>query len=346
MTGTVCVVGAMGQIGRPAVRALAADGWRVRAASLGGRRAPEWPDEVEAAALDRDEPGALAAWLGDGCDVLLDCVAYGADHARQLAGLAGAIGSAVVVSSAAVYEDDRGRGFDTQGEPDGFPVYPVPIPETCRTVEPGDTSYATRKAALERELTALGDRLPVTLLRAGAIHGPFSRTPRELYFVKRALDRRPVRVLPYGGRSRFHSVHTANIAELVRLAARRPGTRALNAGDPRTPTVAEIAGWIDEVTGHRGETVLIEGASPLPGLGDSPWSLPEPVVLDMSAAERELGYRAVTSYRDSLPATVEAITDRLAGADWRTAYPRMAQSYGDLFDYATEDAWLAARASD
>lgn len=81
--------------------------------------------------------GALGAALGDGCDVLVDMVAYGEQHARQLTGLADRIGSAVVISSGAVYEDDRGRSFDTQGEPDGAPRYPVPIPETQRTVAPG-----------------------------------------------------------------------------------------------------------------------------------------------------------------------------------------------------------------
>ena len=338
------MVGAMGQIGRPAVRALAEDGWRVWAASLGGGSAPEWPAQVEPLALDRDEPGALASALGTGCDVLFDCVAYDGGHARQLAQLSGLVGSAVVVSSCAVYQDALGRGFDAQDEPDGFPRYPVPIPETLDTVPPGPDGYARRKAALEQGLAAARD-LPVTLLRAGAVHGPFSRMPRELYFVKRALDRRPVRVLPYGGSSRFHPVHTGNLAELVRLAALRPGDRVLNAGDPSAPTVAEIAQWTDEVTGHRGETVLLDGAPPRPGPSGSPWSVPHPMVLDMTAAERELGYRAVTTYRDALPATVAAITERLAGGDWRAAYPKMADAYGDLFDYAAEDAWLADRAS-
>ncbi len=337
------MVGAMGQIGRPAVRALARDGWRVRAASLGGGRDEEWPAGVETLALDRDRPGALAAALGDGCDVLLDCVAYGQEHARQLTGLSGAIGSAVVISSGAVYTDDQGRGFDTQNEPDGFPRYPVPIPEACPTVAPGPGTYGTRKAALEQELLAAGDRLPVTLLRASAIHGRFNRRPRELYFVKRAVDRRPVRVLAYGGTSRFQPIHTGNIAELVRLAASRPGSRILNAGDPDAPTVAEIGAAVDAVLGHRCETVLAEGPPPDSGVGSTPWSNRYPLVLDMTAAERELDYRPVTTYLDSLPATVEWTAERLGDRDWRTVFPLMAQSYGDLFDYVAEDRWLAAR---
>jgi nucleoside-diphosphate-sugar epimerase len=339
--GRAVVIGATGQIGRVAVGALARDGWEVTAVSRGGGRDEDWPGEVRTARADRSEDGALAAVVGDGCDVLVDTVAYGHADARQLTSLAGRVGSAVVISSVSVYEDDKGRTFDTQEQPDGFPEYPVPITEEQRTIAPGETSYSTRKADLERELLAAGDRLPTTLLRAGAVHGPHCLTPRELYFVKRHLDGRRRRVLAYGGRSRFHPASVHNLAELIRLAAARPGTRALNAVDPDAPTVAEIAGAIDAVMGAEVETVLVEGPPPAPAVGDTPWSVPVPVVCDMTAAERELGYRAVARYAETLPDTVAWIEGRLSGRDWREAYPKMFQTYGDLFDYAAEDAWLA-----
>ncbi|WP_320780342.1 NAD-dependent epimerase/dehydratase family protein [Streptomyces sp. CRN 30] len=337
------VVGATGQIGRAAVRALAGDGWEVTAVSRGGGRDGGWPEHVRAVRADREDDAALSAAVGDGCDVLVDMVAYGAAHARQLTALAGRVGSAVVVSSVAVYEDGKGRNFDTQEEPDGFPEYPVPLTEDQRTVAPGDTTYGTRKVALERELLAAGDRLPVTLLRAGAVHGPYCRTPRELYFVKRNLDGRRRRVLAYGGASRFHPAGVRNLAELVRLAAARPGTRVLNAVDPEAPTVAEIAGAIDAVMGVEVEDVPVDGPPPAPGVGDTPWSVPVPVVCSTAAAERELGYRPVAGYAETLPDTVAWIERRLAGREWREAYPGMARTYGDLFDYAAEDAWLASR---
>ncbi|WP_200301124.1 NAD-dependent epimerase/dehydratase family protein [Streptomyces adelaidensis] len=338
------VIGATGQIGRVAVGALARDGWEVTALSTGGGRDDGWPEEVRIARADRGDDDALAAALGDGCDVLVDMVAYGPEHARQLLGLADRIGSAVVISTLSVYEDDKGRNFDTQAEPDGFPEYPVPIPESRRTIRPGDTSYSSRKAGLERELLDGGDRLPTTLLRAGAIHGPHCRTPRELYFVKRNLDGRPRRILPYGGASRFHPASVHNIAELIRLAAARPGSRALNAVDPDAPTVAEIAAAIDTVMGVETRSVLVDGPAPSPAVGDTPWSVPVPVVCDMSAAERELGYRPVARYAETLPETVAWIEGRLAGGrDWREAYPKMFATYRDLFDYAAEDAWLAGR---
>ncbi|MFD8727036.1 NAD-dependent epimerase/dehydratase family protein [Streptomyces sp. NPDC059611] len=341
--GHAWVLGATGQIGRAAVSALAGDGWQVTAVSRGGGRDERWDDGVRTLALDRDEEGALEKALGEGCDVLVDLVAFDGTHARQLASLAGRAGSAVVISSGAVYEDDRGRSFDTQSEADGFPRYPVPLPESRRTVEPGEATYGTRKVLLERELLAVGDALPVTLLRAGAVHGPYCRTPRELYFVKRLLDGRRRRVLAYGGESRFHPLHVANAAELIRLAARRPGSRVLNAADPQAPTVAEIGTAIDEVLGRETETVLVDGPAPEGGVGDTPWSGAHPVVYDMTAAERELGYRPVTGYVESLPETVEWLAGELAGRDWREAFPKMARNYGEaLFGYAAEDAWLEA----
>lgn len=337
------VLGATGQVGRAAVAALAADGWDVRAGSRGGAGDGTWPEGVRHVSVDRADDAALAGAVGEGCDVLVDMVAFGPGHARQLGALSDRIGSAVVISSGAVYQDDQGRSFDTQGRPDGFPRYPVPIPEAQPTVDAGDSTYGTRKVALERELLAAAGELPVTLLRAGAIHGPHCRTPRELYFVKRALDRRPVRVLAYGGGSRFHPVHVSNVAELIRLAALRPGPRVLNAADPGAPTVAEIGAAIDEVTGFRPSgTFLIGGPPPSPSVGETPWSGAHAVVYDMGAAERELGYRPLTEYAQSLPATVEWLAAQLHGRHWTEAFPKMAANYGRdvLFDYVAEDAWL------
>ncbi|WP_345964154.1 NAD(P)H-binding protein [Streptomyces sp. BRB040] len=336
------VLGATGQIGRAAVAALARDGWAVTAVSRGGDRDARWPGDVRVVRADREDDGALSEAVGEGCDVLVDMVAYGERHARQLVSLAGRVGSAVVISSVSVYEDDEGRTFDTQSEPGGFPEYPVPITEAQRTIRPGDASYSTGKAALEGELLAAGDRLPATLLRAGAIHGPYCRTPRELYFVKRNLDGRRRRVLAYGGASRFHPASVRTIAELIRLAAPRPGTRVLNAVDPDAPTVAEIAAAIDAVMGVETEDVLLDGP-PVDGVGETPWTTPAPVVCDMSAAEDQLGYRPVARYADTLPETVAFVEERLAGRDWRQAYPKMVTAYGDLFDYAAEDAWLERR---
>lgn len=124
------VIGATGQTGRVTVGALVEDGWTVTAASRGGGRDGRWPRDVRAARLDRDDDAALAALLGDGVDLVMDTAAFDTGHARQYARLADRIGSAVVLSSGAICEDVRGRSFDTQHEPDGFPRY------RCRSRRP------------------------------------------------------------------------------------------------------------------------------------------------------------------------------------------------------------------
>lgn len=337
MTRVALVLGATGQIGYAAARVLAEDGWRVRAGSRGTPGL--WPADlgIEPVTVDREDGGCLAAAVGDGCDVLVDCVAYTADHGRQLLGLADRIGSAVVISSGAVYAGKNGQPFGGGRKPD----FPVPIPEDQPTVAPGDENYGTRKAALEKVLLDAGT-LPVTLLRAGAIHGLHSGYPREWYFVKRALDGRRVRLLAHRGVSRFHTIAAVNLAELIRLAAEKPGAGALNAGDPRALTVREIGAAIHAVLGHDADEILIDGDPPPPKVGATPWSVSVPVVYDMTKAERELGYRARTGYADSLPATVEWLVDTARGKDWRAAFPFFAEVHGDdAFDYLAEDAWIS-----
>ena len=231
------LIGGTGLIGRAAARALAEDGWDVVAVSRSGTL-PEGLAElgVESVVADRADDTQLRAALGAGADVLYDSVAMNREHGEQLNGLDGLVGSLVVISTGSVYADDAGRALDGEGgEP---PVLPVPIPETQRTAEPGDATYSTQKAELEQ--TLLEGPLPATLVRACAIHGPGAKNPRELFFVKRAVDGRRRVALAWKGESRFHTTSVANLAELIRLAASQPGDRVLNCGDPDPPTTLEI----------------------------------------------------------------------------------------------------------
>ena len=80
-------------------------------------------------------------------------------------------------------------------------------------------------------------------------------------------------MLAYGGGSRFHPVHVANIAELIRLAAAAPGSRVLNAADPEAPTVAEIGAAIDAVLGHEMRDRAAGGRPAAGGrVGETPWT--------------------------------------------------------------------------
>jgi len=147
------ILGGTGQIGQMTAEHLLDHGWTVALAHRGSHPAPVGPVARGAvvATLDRDEPGAVGGALASGADLLVDVVAYGADHAAQLLHVQADVGAPVVISSSSVYRDDSGRTLDEAAET-GFPVLPEPIGEDQPTVEPGPATYSTRKVALERAL--------------------------------------------------------------------------------------------------------------------------------------------------------------------------------------------------
>jgi nucleoside-diphosphate-sugar epimerase len=319
-------------IGRAAARALAEDGWEVVAVSRSGAL-PDGLEElgVESVAADRADDAQLRAALGSGADVVYDSVAMNREHGEQLNRLEGLAGSLVVISTASVYADDEGRAFD--GEGGELPELPVPIPETQPTAEPGDATYSTAKAELEQ--TLLHGPLPSTLIRACAVYGPGAKNPRELHFVKRAFDGRRRVALAWKGESRFHTVSVRNLAELIRLAAARPGDRVLNGGDPDPPSTLEICHAIGSALEFEFEPVLLEADE----LGN-PWGVPPsaPLIVSMEAAERELGYRPVTTYPEAVKETCDWLVGELErGRTWEGSYIE-----GSL-DYAAEDDVLAAQ---
>jgi nucleoside-diphosphate-sugar epimerase len=341
MSGRAVVIGATGQIGRAVVANLTDHGWSVTAIHRGLQSPPtQWRDRrVEVRTADRDDRTQLGAALDGGADVLVDVVADGEAHGRQLVELAEDIGLIVAISTAGVYVDTAGREFP--GTPDDLPDFPVPISESQPTVAPGPDSYHAAKVALEQVLLDTAP-VPVTVIRPGAVHGPGSGSPREWWPLKRALDRRPAIPLAFGGRSRFHTSSAVNLAELIRLAAEQPETRVLNGADPTADDVASIVRTVCATTDHRPELVPYEGWPPDSRAGSSPWSLATPFVLDMSAAESELGYRPVLTYAEAVVETCDWLRSVTAGRPWGEALPQLPILYGDsLFDYDAEDELLA-----
>ena len=317
-------------IGRAAAAALARDGWDVVALSRSGEVSEELAAlGVAGAAVDRADDAQLRAAIGDGADVVVDMVAFTGEHAEQLNALAGVAGSLVVISSASVYSDAEGRALDGVSDP---PQMPVPVLESQPTVEPGDETYSTRKVALEQAL--LGGPIRATVLRPCAIQGPGAKLPRELYFAKRAYDGRRRVAIAFGGESRFHTTSVPNLAELIRLAAAQPGSRAFNAGDPDPPTTLDICHAVGAAMGHEFEPVLLPGDE-----YDNPWGAPPdaPFIVSMEAAERDLGYRPVATYPEAVRETCAWLAGELeAGRDWNGTYLE------GMVDYAAEDEVLGS----
>jgi nucleoside-diphosphate-sugar epimerase len=293
--------------------------------------APPGLEEVPIVHLDRNDEGALVP--SNGFDLLVDVVPFEVAHADQLLKLD--VGAIVAISSASVYADDQGRTLDEAEAEDDFPEFDGPIPETQPTVAPGDGTYSTKKAALELRLLENG-RVPATIVRPCAIYGPGDRMAREWFFAKRALDRRPYILLTLRGANHFHTTASANIGELVRLVAQKRMTGVFNCGDPDPPTVLEMARRISRVVGHEWTEVLLPSAEGRGAIGNTPWSAPKPFLVDMSAAERDLGYEPATTWNDAIDAQVEWLVEATRDRKWEEVLPRGAEYL--QFDYEGEDA--------
>jgi nucleoside-diphosphate-sugar epimerase len=184
--------------------------------------------------------------------------------------------------------------------------------------------------------------IPLAILRPPAVSGIGSPHAREWWFVKRIRDRRPAILLAYGGRSRFHTSSVANIAALIRLAARLTGKRILNIADPEALPVKAIAAEIASACGYSGRLVALPGANIYPPpLGRSPWSVQHPFVLDMTAATA-LGYRPQTGYAATVGPICDWLIRATEGEDWRAMFTVLASYPYDLFDYRREDALLSS----
>jgi nucleoside-diphosphate-sugar epimerase len=296
------------------------------------------PSEFELVTLDRDDPDALA--VANGFDLLVDVIPFEAAHAEQL--LAVDVGAIVALSSASVYRDDAGRTLDEAQSEDEFPDFGGAIPETQPTVPPGDENYSTKKAKLERVLLENG-RVPATIVRPCAIYGPRDRMAREWHFLKRALDGRRYVLLANRGVGHFHTTASENIGELVRLIAQRPESEVYNCGDPDPPTVVDILRTIASAAGHRFTEVLLADPVGRGAIGATPWSVPRPLIVDMSRAERRLGYRPATTWADALPRQVAWLRDATQDRDWREVLPRGAEYL--RFDYEAEDELVRSLAA-
>jgi nucleoside-diphosphate-sugar epimerase len=303
------------------------------------------PPETAAAgarfvAADRADEDQLRAALGDGTDLLVDCICYTAADARLLVPLARTATSTVLISSRAVYVDAGGNHSNS----DVPPRFDGPIRETQPTLEPGDMDFRSREGygpnKVAAEHVALDSGLPVTVVRPSRVHGVGAAPAREWVFAKRALDRRTAVLLAHGGAGVVHPTAAANIAALIETVAGRPGARILNCADPDAPSALEISRIIARHLDHAWEEVLLDETAP-DTLGQTPWDSPHPVVLDASAAE-DLGYRPAGDYAATVAAEIDWLIDAARTGDRAGILPTADDPYfSQFFDYAAEDEFLA-----
>jgi nucleoside-diphosphate-sugar epimerase len=336
------VIGGTGLIGRAVARRLLSAGWQV---TVTGRDPRRMPADLSAAGvqlllMDREDPAGLAAAVGDVRDLLVDCACYTAAQARLLLPLIRDVSSTVMISSKAVYVDAEGNHVNSPLPP----RFAAAVTERQPTMKPGDMpfnspqGYGANKVAAEQILLDSG--LPVTVLRPSKVHGEGAAPPREWYFVKRALDRRPALLLAGHGQGIDHPSAAVNIAALVEVVAQRPGRRILNAADPDAPDGLTISRLVAAVTGHAWHEVF-PGEDAPPQLGMHPWHRIPPIVLDTSAAQA-LGYRPVGDYATTVTDEIDWMIDQVARDPTWTPPGIDPETTTTWFDYAAEDRWLRA----
>jgi nucleoside-diphosphate-sugar epimerase len=330
------VIGATGQIGYAVCRALLREGHEVVACHRGRRvlQADLKRRGCDEVVGDRHTSEAFARTLKAGADLLVDVVPMTEADAEQLLACAEGYGAIVAVSSGAVYADDRGRSLGT-AQQTGYPEYPDRIHESQRTIEPDAETYAGRKVAIERRLLD-HEKSGMTVLRPCAIHGVYARDLREVWFLKRLLDGRSFAPLPYDGASVFHTCAAETVAAAVLAGARSGGTRILNVADADAPTVREIGETLLGAN-SRLELVCFPGP-PGEGVGMSPWSIPFPIRLDVSALTELRG--PLPRYSVAVAPTARWAAEQLKKTDWARAFPKLASYPFPLFDYDAEDAFM------
>jgi hypothetical protein len=104
-------------------------------------------------------------------------------------------------------------------------------------------------------------------------------------------------------------------------------------------TVAEIGAAIARHLDFKGRFHLIDNDDYPPTVGATPWSVPAPFTLDMSAA-LAFGYQPVTAYEDAVGAMCNWLA-ALAPQDWRAAFPVLASYSNEQFDYVAEDVFFS-----
>jgi nucleoside-diphosphate-sugar epimerase len=271
--------------------------------------------------------------LAPAADVVVDSIAFDAEDVARYD--ADNVGRLIVVSSASVYCDARGRTLDEAAR-NGFPEFDGPVTEDQPTVAPGPETYSTRKVGMEiAARNRFGEQ--ATILRPCAVYGAWSRHPREWWFVKRLLDGRRRIPLAFDGKSQFHTTSANMMAGFCIAAAEQDLGGTFNIADDFAADVALLGWHIAEELDLECEFLPFDGP-PQGSVGRTPWSVPKPFEVSCKAA-CDAGWDGFTTYPGVGNSAIAWLRDFNPHV-WRSAFPQLAAYPWDLFDYAAEEAWL------
>lgn len=331
----VLVIGGTRFIGPPTVRCLTEAGHEVILFHR-GRTEAGLPPEMRRVLGDRQRIGDHAEELRRlAPDVVLDMVPMNERDAWGVTSVFRGIARRVVaISSGDVYRAyDIVRGLHP-GPPDPVPLTEdSPLRERFYPYEREEVEEY-EKILVERVVLASED-LSGTVLRLPMVYGPDDYMHRMHPYLKRMEDGRHVILLEQGMASwRWTMGYVEDVAAAIALAAtdERAAGRVYNVGEPDAPTHAEWVCGIGRAAGWSGEVVPVSRER-LPKHLD--WGLEntdQHWVVDTGRIRRELGYAESVPREEAIRRTVE----------WERADPPSRIDPAEFFDYAAEDAALAA----
>lgn len=315
----VLIIGGTRRSGPHLVRELVVSGCRVTCLHRGVSLA-ELPGEVREITSDRRDPEAFREAVSElEFDAVVDMIALNDADLRLTADcFRGRVGQYIVISSYDVYAAYEAAWFHRPYRE------PLPIREdapkaTVRYLYGPKVGYD--KGLLEEAAARAWaeEGFPVTVIRYPALYGPGDVTPREWYYVRQALDRRPAILAPDGGQAIFSRGFLENMAHAVSLAVgkREAIGQVYNAADAGQFTVRQIIESVSEVLDHRWNVIevpdsLMPSHSPTQGLPYcvDPYHTRPHMLLDTTKIRIELGYHDLVPPGEALERTIRWLAGR------------------------------------
>ncbi|MEM8792429.1 MAG: NAD-dependent epimerase/dehydratase family protein [Pseudomonadota bacterium] len=197
MPGLAAVTGGTGFVGQHVVRALAAEGWRLRLLVRGQPAGDMGEEPVELVPGSLEDEGSLGA-LTEGADAVVH--------------IAGKIKAISRESFMAANADGTARLLRARSE--RAPDAPFVLMSSLAAREPGLSHYAASKAAAEDHVRASDG--PWSILRPSAIYGPGDRETLAVFKMARLL----VHPLLNSSEARVCLIHIDDVVSATTAATR------------------------------------------------------------------------------------------------------------------------------
>lgn len=337
----ILVIGGAGVTGTPLVHQLLGEGCDVSILHRGTHRAnvPDTVTRLQADPYSKD--GLLDALKGKRFDAVI--VTYGRLRyvAQQLLGVTGRLIS--VGGAAPIY---KGWGEMTAPNPwetmQATPLFLAEDHPLARAETSDPFSLAVRKTEQDILQFHREGHFNVTHFRYPLVYGTHNICPAEWGLIRRARDKRHTLILPAGGLTMISRGFAENIAHAITLAVKNPSAAAgqiYNICDEQLLFNQQWVSLLSDLLRHRFDTVDIPFSALPAGFRATPPQLlyRHHCVLDISKIKNQLGYRDVVSVEQALERTVRFYCDNPLDAGSEAE-----QNLGDPFDYAYEDAFIAA----